>query len=185
MLHILKYINSLQSLAQNGINYTKDVYDAERYRNMINILAEMLANLSNINNEEDILKFFSSEIGYITPKIDVRGAVFKGNKLLLVKEKSDKLWSLPGGWADVNFSPAECVSKEILEEAGIKTKVIKLVAFLDKLKRGHPYQIPHTYKAFFLCERISGKCQPGLETEDVDFFELDKLPPLSLDRVIL
>lgn len=80
------------------------MYDAERYRNMINILAEMLANLSSINNEENISKFFSSEIGYITPKIDVRGAVFKGNKLLLVKEKSDKLWSLPGGWADVNFS---------------------------------------------------------------------------------
>lgn len=161
------------------------MYDAERYRNMINILAEMLANLSSINNEENISKFFSSEIGYITPKIDVRGTVFKGNKLLLVKEKSDKLWSLPGGWADVNCSPAECVCKEILEESGIKAKVIKLVAFLDKLKHSHPYQIPHTYKAFFLCERISGKCQPGLEIEDVDFFELDKLPPLSLDRVVL
>lgn len=92
---------------------------------------------------------------------------------------------MPGGWADVNFSPAECVCKEILEESGIKAKVIKLVAFLDKLKHIHPYQIPHTYKAFFLCERISGKCQPGLEIEDVDFFELDKLPPLSLDRVVL
>ena len=79
MIRILKYINSLQSLAQTGINYTKDVYDAERYRNMINILAEMLVNLSSINNEENISKFFSSEIGYITPKIDVRGAVFKGN----------------------------------------------------------------------------------------------------------
>lgn len=126
---------------------------------------------------------FLAEQGYATPKVDVRGAIIQDNEILLVREKSDGLWTLPGGWADVNESPAYSMQKEIQEEAGVEAKVTKLIALYDKLKHEHPPQWPHTYKCFFLCDITSGVPKPGLETSEVAFFKEDALPPLSVNRV--
>lgn len=180
---MLKHITALQALAQSGLHYTKDQFDVERYNQIQGIVAEMLSKISTYKKEV-ILDLFHKEYGYATPKIDVRGAVFEDAKILLVKEKDNNLWSLPGGWADVNLSPSDNVVKEISEESGIKTKVIKLVAIHDKLKHEHPPELPHTYKLFFICEKISGKISSGLETSDVAYFDVNNLPPLSLNRVI-
>jgi len=105
------------------------------------------------------------------------------NHILLVKERSDGLWTLPGGWADVNDSPAQAVEKEILEESGYKAKAIKIAAVYDRNKHGHPYHLYHTYKLFFLCEITGGKPSKTMETDGVGFFAENNLPPLSVDRV--
>ena len=178
----LKWISSLQGLAQNGMTFAANQFDSERYKAIQAISAEMLARMANTMPAEN-LALFAKELGYATPKLDVRAAAFKNNKILLVKERSDNAWSLPGGWADLNDSPTEAVEREVLEESGFLVKVTKLVALLDKRKHQHPPSYYPTYKTFFLCKIESGEPKENIEISEIDFFAKDKLPNLSLPRV--
>jgi len=178
----LNWAKKLEAIAQIGLTFSKSPYDLENYTAIREIAAEMFAANSELEKSE-IIKLMASYIGYATPKIDVRGALFKGDTILLVQEKIDQRWSLPGGWADINDSAGESVVREIREEAGLIAKAVKLIAFFDKHKHNHPPDILHAYKSFFLCEYISGELKTNHETLDAGFFALDELPPLSLPRV--
>ena len=120
----------------------------------------------------------------MTPKVEVRGAVFRpaDGKVLLVRETADGLWTLPGGWADVNDSPSGAVRKEIEQEAGFRVRVTKLAALYDRNQHGHTPSMHHSWKAFFLCEIEGGEARGSYETDGVDFFDPDDLPPMSLGR---
>lgn len=179
----LEWASQLNAIAQNGLTFAKDKFDIERYTAIKKIAAEMLATKTTITSEE-IFSVLLEDIGYHTPKLDVRGAVFKGQEILLVKEISDGKWTLPGGWADINESPKEAVEKEVREESGLITKATKLIALYDKQKHEHPPHYPHSYKAFFLCHLIGGKLTTSIETSDAKFFAKDALPELSLPRVL-
>jgi len=179
----LKWISSLQGLAQNGMTFAANQFDSERYKAIQAISAEMLARMANTMPAEN-LALFAKELGYATPKLDVRAAAFKNNKILLVKERSDNAWSLPGGWADLNETPTEAVEREVREESGYLVKATKLVALFDKRKHQHPPSYYPTYKAFFLCKIESGEPKENIEISEIDFFAKDKLPSnLSLPRV--
>ena len=125
----------------------------------------------------------ADQAGYATPKVDVRGVVFRDEKILLVKERRDGRWTLPGGWADVNDSPGEATVREVYEESGYSTRAIKLLACYDRHKHGHPPFAFHIYKLFFQCELLGGKPTNSIETEDVGWFSENEIPPLSLPRV--
>ncbi len=132
------------------------------------------------------MEHFARETGYATPKVDVRGAVFDdGDRLLLVRERSDGKWTLPGGWADVGVSPADNVLREIFEEAGFRARATRLLAVYDKLRHDHPPSLHAVYKMFFLCEIIGGEAAVGgtTETDGVAFYAQDQMPPLSTERV--
>ena len=178
----LKWISEIQAIAQSGLTYTTNEYDKERYIRLREIAAELAAQCSK-NQAPDVKSIFSLEKGYATPKVDVRAFILKDNKLLLVKERSDGLWTLPGGWADVNESASEAVIRETKEESGYNVTAIKLLAFWDKLKHDHPPQWPHLYKCFFHCEIISGEATENLEISEVAFFDMNNLPSLSTPRV--
>lgn len=180
---LLTIADSLFAIAQNGLLFSKDPFDRERYQ-QIRVLAGSLLAEKSMLNVDKIIDIFSCEKGYATPKVDVRGAVFKDNKILLVKERSDQCWTLPGGWIDVNESPSEAVCREVLEESGFQTRAVKLFALLDKNKHPHPAKLPHIYKIFFICELMGGEKKISIETSDVDFFYKDKLPELSRDRTL-
>ena len=180
----LRWARGLQVIAQNGLTYTTDVYDQERYRAVRDVAAEMMAANSDTDTES-VLELFAQEAGYATPKIDVRGAVFRDDAILMVREASDGRWSLPGGWADVNDSPSENIVREISEESGFETRVQKLAAVLDRSRHPHVPAMPyHVYKMFFICEIIGGTPKPNHEIHDVGFFGEDAIPELSLGRVL-
>jgi ADP-ribose pyrophosphatase YjhB (NUDIX family) len=129
-------------------------------------------------------QLFEQDLGYPTPKVDVRGAVIRGEEVLLVREISDGRWTLPGGWADVNASARTNVEREIREESGYEARAVRLVAVWDSRRQNHPYPHPYTiYKMFFLCELVGGQAQSSLETSEVGFFAATALPELSLGRV--
>lgn len=177
----LEILHKMTALAQSGLHYSKDIYDQERYQQLLQYV-ENLLQLQHIQTNQfqaDVLK----DIGYATPKIDVRAVIFKDNQLLLVKEVSDGLWALPGGWADPDYSASENVIKEVLEETGLEVRCLKLLALTDMRKHAHPRMFLHVYKAFFLCEVISGALKPSIETTDVAFFSFDALPEISVPRV--
>jgi ADP-ribose pyrophosphatase YjhB (NUDIX family) len=181
-LECLTWLTRLQAIAQNGLAYCKDSFDRERYEELTHIVAEMIAKASRIDKIQ-ALNILMHEAGYTTPKVDVRGVVFQDNKILLVQEKADGKWSLPGGWADVGYSPAEAVVKEIFEESGYQAKAVKLLALYDMRKQKHPFYLHHVYKIFFLCEIIGGSPTTSNETLAIDFFAKDALPELSSSRV--
>ncbi len=129
-----------------------------------------------------VLDLFAGDAGYATPKIDVRGVVFRDGKILLVQERSDGFWTLPGGWADVGDSPAEAVVREIREESGFETRATKLLALLDRSRHGHPPHVNYIYKVFIRCEILGGSPATSHEIQDVGFFAEDAIPELSLTR---
>ena len=157
-------------------------FNIERYTAIQRIAAEIMETYTAADMAS-IQGLFDAEIGHATPKIDVRGVVFKDGRILLVKERADGRWSLPGGWADVYDSPADATVREVFEESGYRTRAVKLLALLDRAKQGHPPSPYHSYKAFFLCELLGGAPQTSMETDGVDFFAQDALPELSIDRV--
>jgi ADP-ribose pyrophosphatase YjhB (NUDIX family) len=160
------------------------MYDKERYQQIAKIAAEIIAKHTNLS-EEQLLEFNASEFGYATPKVDVRGVVFKESKILLVREVEDHgRWTLPGGWADVNETPSQATVREVFEESGFKTQAVQLLALYDREKQGHTPPFPyHVYKFFFLCEIIGGSAKAHGETSEVGFFGEDEIPELSKSRV--
>lgn len=178
----LDWATKLQALAQNGLTYTQNPFDIERYKLLREIAADIMATYSE-GDPQYILNLFAGEVGYATPKVDVRGAVFRDNTLLLVKEREDGCWTLPGGWADVGESPSESVEREVFEESGFRTRAVKLIAVYDRNKHQHtplPYSV---YKLFFQCELLSGTPSPSIETTEAAFFAENEIPELSISRV--
>lgn len=177
----IETLNKITGLAQTGLYYSKDVYDKERYDQIISYVRTLI-DLKEIDTQ-DFIADVLQDVGYATPKIDVRAVVFKDNKLLLAKETEDGLWSIPGGWADIGYSAAENVEKEVLEETGLEVKATRLLALTDRRKHPHPAMFLHVYKAFFWCELIGGELKPSIETSEVGFFGRNELPPISTARV--
>ncbi|SDT32693.1 ADP-ribose pyrophosphatase YjhB, NUDIX family [Pseudomonas asplenii] len=175
-------IRTLIGIAQTGLTYSKDPYDIERYHQLLKTVQTMLAKQPSLLTTQ-LLKNLVADTGYATPKMDIRAAVFDGERILLVKEVEDELWSLPGGWADINHSPGEVAAKEVFEESGLRVRPRKLVALTDRRLHSHPPMLLHVYKAFFLCELLGGVLRPSLETPDARFFDEHHLPELSTARV--
>ncbi|WP_117161697.1 NUDIX hydrolase [Paraliobacillus sp. X-1268] len=177
----LEWAKKIQALSQSGLSFSNDIYDIERYEELRKISVEIMEQYTDLKMER-IIPLFTNETGYQTPKVDVRGAVFSDDKILMVREKIDDKWSLPGGFCDIGLSPSENIMKEVKEESGYNVTAKKLVALLDMNKHSHPPQPYHYYKIFIQCELIGGHAEPGLETKDVRFFSENKLPNLSTGR---
>jgi ADP-ribose pyrophosphatase YjhB (NUDIX family) len=173
----------IQALSQTGLAYAVSPYDVERYNELSSIAAAMMA---GPEPERIALaeRLFADQRGYATPKVDVRAAVLQKDRLLLVREREDGCWTLPGGWAEVGQSAAESVEREVLEESGYVVKAAKLLACWDRNKHPHPAIPFHAYKLLFECELIGGAPRASEETTEVGFFARHEIPPLSLTRVL-
>ena len=176
----IDWAREIFSLSQAGLAYSKNEFDIERYKRLQEITAEMVESQTELS-KESILESFSMQAGYSTPKVDVRGAVVRDNKILLIQERMDGKWAMPGGWADLGNSPASVAEREVWEESGYRVKAEKVVAVFDA-NRIEPFEFYHAFKIIFLCRLIGGEPQVSHETLAVDFFELNNLPPLSIYR---
>ena len=173
----------LQAMSQTGLFYSKDKYDTERYERLRFLATKMMAIGAGVATEK-IIDLFRQDTGYATPRVDVRGAAFRDGRVLMVRERNDGRWALPGGWADVNQTAAQCVAREIEEESGFSARAVKLCAVWDRRRHGHTPPHPfYVYKMFFLCEITGGEPRPSLETSESAFFAEDELPDLSPGRV--
>jgi ADP-ribose pyrophosphatase YjhB (NUDIX family) len=176
----LAWAQEIFSLSQSGLTYSGNPYDIERYKRLQEITAEIIASQSELS-KESVLYSFSMQAGYITPKVDVRGAAVQDGKILLIQERADNKWAMPGGWADLGNSPASVAEREVWEESGFRVKAEKVVAVIDA-NRIEPMEFYHAYKIIFLCRLLEGEPRTSHETLAVDFFDPDHLPPLSSYR---
>jgi ADP-ribose pyrophosphatase YjhB (NUDIX family) len=179
----LDWARQLQAIAQTGLTYSRDPFDQQRYADVRRIAAEMMAAGAGLNAAERVLDLFSADSGYATPKIDVRSAVFSEGRLLLVREREDGCWTLPGGWADVGDWPSMTAIREVKEESGYDAAVTKLAAVYDRDRHEHPPIPFHAWKVFFICELRGGEPADSHETDGAAFFEEHAMPALSLTRV--
>lgn len=177
----VEWAKRIAALAKTGLHYAKTHYDEERYQQLLDIAADMLADAAESSASQVKLRLAADD-AYITPKVDVRGAVFRDGKVLLVREAVDGRWTLPGGWADVGDAPSQAVEREIREESGYEAKAVKVLALEDR-KRRHPPSLNEVYKVAFLCELVGGQARTSAETTAVAWYGEDALPPLSEGRV--
>jgi len=178
----LELARSLHALARTGLHFCHNEFDRERYEQIESIAAELLAGPAP-EDQAPLRALWAAESGYVTPKVEVRGAVFDTeDRVLLVRERAEQRWTLPGGWADVNDTPSGAVEKEIEQESGYRARAVKLAALLDRSRHGHGPSLFHCWKVFFLCEIRGGEARTSFETDAVGFFPVDELPPMSLAR---
>ena len=178
----IKWARRLAAIAQDGLAYSQDPFDTERYASVRDIAAEMMAGQSDaeVSYVADLL---AGQTGHTTPKVDVRGVAFRDDKILLVRERDDGLWSLPGGWAEVHESPSDAVVREVQEESGYLSEAVKLLALFDRDRHEHPPYPFAVYMLFFLCKLIGELPMNSAETDEVGFFGRNELPDLSATRV--
>jgi ADP-ribose pyrophosphatase YjhB (NUDIX family) len=177
----LEWAREIQALSQTGLHYSETEYHTQRYRRLMEIAAEIVENHAGLP-KQPVLEDFLIQPGYATPKVDVRGAIVRDGKILLVQERVDGCWTMPGGWADVGEYPAAMVAREVWEESGFEVEVRKVIGVYDANRGGRPLQFYHAYKIVFLCEIVGGEARTSDETMAVGFFPFDELPPLSVER---
>lgn len=181
---LVEISNKIRALSQNGLLYSENEYDIERYQELQTLSNTITAILSN-NKVETIEKCFRIIDDYKTPNVDVRAVVFNDqNEILLVKERADGMWSLPGGWADIGYTPNEVAVKETKEETGLDVEAVRLLAVLDKKRHNHPPALHYAYKIFIECKVIGGSFSSTFDILDKGFFKQDELPPLSEERIL-
>lgn len=180
-MELLRISRRLLALSQSGLHFTGDEFDRERYRELAALGAELAA-LQGASTQQVHSAWFIED-GYATPKVEVRGAVFRNDEVLLVREMLDGLWSLPGGWADINDTPAQAIEKEIEQETGFTARAVKLAAVQDRRLHNRPEYLFHVWKMLFVCDLTGGELRTSHETTEVGFFPLTALPPLSTGRI--
>jgi ADP-ribose pyrophosphatase YjhB (NUDIX family) len=174
----------LKAISQAGRFFAKNEYELNRHLEIEDICARIVAEYSG-ENPEQVKYLLQQDSGYPTPKVDCRGVCFRDNKILLVREVEDGLWTLPGGWCDQGLTPAQNCEREIWEESGFTARSVRLLAVYDRDHQGHahPYLFS-IYKLFFLCEITGGEAKPSVETSEVAFFGEHEIPPLSQGRTL-
>lgn len=176
----LEWAIELQSLAQAGLTYGKDIYDKERYERIREISAEIVSNYTDMSIEK-VKDLFCNEVGYQTPKLDTRAAIFEDGKILLVRENNGK-WSLPGGWVDVNVSVKENTIKEVKEESGLDISADKIIAVQDRAKHNLPVYAYGVCKVFVLCSVLGGQFVENIETTEFQYFSEFEIPELAEEK---
>lgn len=170
----LDWAREIQALAQTSAAYAENEWQVQRYHRLQEIAAEIITSYSTLSCDA-LSDVFKAQIGYATPRIDVRGAVFQGDKLLLVRELADGGWTLPGGWVDVGDTPSGAAEREVREESGFEVKARRVVGVYDANRSG-PLELFHAFKIIFLCELVGGQATSSNETSEVAFFAEDELP---------
>ncbi len=177
----LAWARELQALSQTGLAFSTNDFDTQRYTRLQAIAAEMAQAGSGLPAGQ-ILESFRAQKGYATPKVDVRAAVVRAGRILLVQERSDERWCLPGGWADVGDTPAAMAVREAWEESGFVVTVRKLIGVFDANRVAGALELYHAYKLVFLCDLAGGEARASNETLAAEFFDFAALPPLSSAR---
>lgn len=176
----LEWAKEIQSIAQNGLTYTNDVFDRERFERLRSIAAEIVSGYTDISTDK-VKDLFCNETGFQTPKLDTRGVIFKNGKILLVKENNGT-WSLPGGWVDFDQTVKTNTEKEVYEEAGLNVKAVRIIAIHDRNRHNHPAYPYNVCKFFVLCDVIGGQFQKNTETTESGYFAFDELPLLTEEK---
>lgn len=178
---VLKIARRIQAISQSGLHFAENYFDRDRYEELRTLSVRLAGTICDTEPEK-LKALFTNETGFQTPKVDIRSVVIKEGKILMVREKIDGKYSVPGGFADINYSPAEVAVKEVREETGLNVRFNRVLAIADTDRHGFPPLPYHYYKLVMLCDLIDGELSDSIETTAAGFFDFDNLPELSAER---
>jgi len=178
---ILKIARRIQAISQSGLHFAINDFDRERYEELRSLSVRLVSTICDTEPER-LQNLFTNETGFQTPKVDIRSVVLKEGKILMVREKLDGRYSMPGGFADINYSPSEVAVKEVREETGLNVCFNRVLAIADTDRHGFPPLPYHFYKIVILCDLVDGVLRDSIETSEAGFFDFDNLPELSVER---
>jgi len=178
---ILKIARRIQAISQSGLHFAINDFDRERYEELRSLSVRLVSTICDTEPER-LQNLFTNETGFQTPKVDIRSVVLKEGKILMVREKLDGRYSMPGGFADINYSPSEVAVKEVREETGLNVRFNRVLAIADTDRHGFPPLPYHFYKIVILCDLVDGVLRDSIETSEAGFFDFDNLPELSVER---
>jgi len=184
---LIAIADEIRALATTGLHYTEGPFDRERYEKLLSLAARIAAHGAGGEPPAIERLFRAADEGYVTPKLDVRLALFRGDDVLLVRERMDGRWSLPGGFVDVGDSPSEAAVREAAEEAGVVARVERLAGVFDtRLQPDCPPHLFHIHKLVFVGRLLDPAADPraGSEATDAAYFAVTRLPELSLGRTL-
>jgi len=184
---LLRWSEALAGIARTGLGFTENLYERERFEEVLHVAADMQVVAGLVPDDTqtaDVVDAWMSSVGsgvggYVTPKVAVGAVVGDDDgRILLIKRADSGVWLYPTGWADVGYSPAEVVVKEVAEETGIVVEVLGLLAVLDGMQMG--LRLP-MYSLVWHCRAVGGELAAHpLECSDVGWFTEDALPePLA------
>lgn len=178
---ILKIARRIQAISQSGLHFAINDFDRERYEELRSLSVRLVSTICDTEPER-LQNLFTNETGFQTPKVDIRSVVLKEGKILMVRERIDGRYSMPGGFADINYSPSEVAVKEVREETGLNVRFNRVLAIADTDRHGFPPLPYHFYKIVILCDLVDGVLRDSIETSEAGFFDFDNLPELSVER---
>lgn len=170
----LEWARQIQALAQTGLHYALNDFQRQRYLRLQEIAAEMVSEHTGLPHQP-LAQVYQRQLGYATPRLDVRGAVIQAGRLLMVRERSDGGWTMPGGWVDVGDLPSQAAEREVFEESGMLVRACRLVGVYDT-NRMPPLDVFHSYKLVFLCQVLGGELAASDETSEAAFFSPQEMP---------
>lgn len=182
-LSIIELLDELRAIAQLGLNYSKDVYDRERYERLLGLASAQYEALCSLPSSE-IEKRFRAELGYITPKVGVSASILnERGQLLLVQRTDDRTWCLPCGWAEVRETPQQSLMREVLEETGLIVEVGSLIRLSSRMPGD--FGLPHTtYHLQFYCTVVGGTLQESHETTKIGYYDISSIRRWHLDHKV-
>ena len=181
---LIEMIGVIRAIAQNGLVFSDNNYDRERYRQLIDIANTMSSSAADMDFAK-VKALFLNEKGYITPKVDMRAAIFNDEgQMLFVQQKTDFAWSLPGGWGEIGFSPSESVTHDVKGETGLDVEVVRPLAIIDTKNHDHPPSPFYIYRIFVQCKIVGGEIEEGHDILDCRFFSAKNVPNLSETRLL-
>lgn len=155
-MDIFALLEQMQHIARNGLHYSQNPYDRERYTKLLGLTAESYGALL-AEPAEHIRALFTAELGHITPKVGADGAIFNERGEILLMERIDGSgWCLPCGWVEPQERPCDAAVREVWEETGLIVEVQQLVGVFTRMPS--PTFGPHTLIAVVhLCRVVGGQ----------------------------
>jgi ADP-ribose pyrophosphatase YjhB (NUDIX family) len=117
-------------------------------------------------------------VGFRDPKVAAGVLVERGGRILLTRRAHDPgrgLWGLPAGYMEWDERVEDAAVRETLEETGLRVRLERLVGVYSYPARG-------TVLVVYAASIEGGELCASDESEAVEFFAPDDLPPLAFDE---
>jgi ADP-ribose pyrophosphatase YjhB (NUDIX family) len=174
-MDVFSLLDQLRVIARNGLHYTRDGYDRERYERLMQLTTHAYAERLGLS-EETLRARYMAELGHITPKVGADAAIFNQRGELLLMERADGSgWCLPCGWVEPDESPAQAAVREAREETGLKVAVERLVGVFHRPASAR--NGPHAMIAVVhLCSVLEGELTLSHEGLDLRYWPIEDVP---------
>ncbi|WP_278000009.1 NUDIX hydrolase N-terminal domain-containing protein [Halocatena marina] len=171
-MDILPLLDELRLLARDGLRFSDDPYDRERYTRLMELVETYYAKTLELP-EDAVQERLQRNLGC---SLSAGAATFDGDEqILLMKRTDNDKWGLPGGLVEPHESPPEAAVRETREETGYEINLLEMTT-VNFRKPGED-GLPHRHVHFvYRSEIIGGMAHLSAEGQELKHWRLDRVP---------